>query len=215
MTKEDVARAVAVTRVLKRPRVLGTMSARRSRPSGCLITFALSLFLLLACAPATAPSAVNAAEKRSAIDARLRALSVNPVIQQAAKYRLAIASSEPEALAIAVAAANEPHQTVREVLAEDVDDVVIVDWLVSFGAMGTWTAFNPRTSETVLIPVTEIAFRREHAPDHTEVYRLRDQTHLMLVQPVVVDGSVVGAVGYIFSETFDETTLDATVDQLT
>ncbi len=179
-----------------------------------LLAIALSLFLLLACAPAAPEPIATPVEKLSAIEARLRVLSVNPVIQRAAQYRLSIPSGEPDALAIALSAPNETHQTVRDVLAEDVDDVIIVDWLVSFGAMGTWTAYNPRTSETVLIPVTDIAFHREHTPDHTDVYRLRDQKHLMLVQPVVVDGSVVGAIGFVFTETFDDTALEAPVDQL-
>ena len=180
-----------------------------------LMAFALSLFLLLACAPAAPQPTATPAEKLSAIEARLRVLSVNPVIQRAAQYRLSISSGEPEALTIALSAPNETQKTVRDVLAEDVDDVVIVDWLLSFGAMGTWTAFNPRTSETVSIPVTEIAFHREHTPDRIATYRLADQTHLMLVQPVVVDGSVVGAVGFVFTETFDKTALDAPIDQLT
>jgi hypothetical protein len=179
-----------------------------------LMAVALSLFLLIACAPAAPEPIPTPAEKLSAIEARLRVLSVNPVIQRAAQYRLSIPSSEPDALAIALSAPNETHQTVRDVLAEDVDDVVIVDWLISFGAMGTWTAYNPHTSEMVSIPVTEIAFHREHPPDHIATYRLADQQHLMLVQPVVVDGSVVGAIGFVFTETFDDTALEAPIDQL-
>ncbi len=180
-----------------------------------LMAFALSAFLLLAPAPAASQPIATPAEKLAAIEGRLRILSVNPVIQQAAQYRLSIPSGAPEALGIALSAPNETHQTVRNVLAEDVDDAVIVDWLISFGAMGTWTAYNPHNSETVSIPVTEIAFHREHTPDRIATYRLADQQHLMLVQPVVVDGSVVGAVGFIFSQSFDDTTVDVPIDQLT
>lgn len=177
---------------------------------------ALSLFLFAACAPSKVVQSTPTAptETLTSIKARLVALSAHPVIQRAAAHRLSLDSREPDALAIAVSSPSVAPQTVRDVLATEVDDVVIVDWLVSFGAMGTWTAFNPRSTETISIPVTDIAFGYEHTPNQLRVYRLRDAKHLMLVLPVVVHSSVVGAVGFVFTQVHVDSTLEGEAVQL-
>jgi len=193
------------------------MQIRMVRPvrrPGARAAIAIGLFIMVGCAPVAAVSVTTRASEQPAFEARLRALSVDPVIQRAAQHRLSIASREPEALAIAVAAPNETSRSVRSVLAEDVDDQVIVDWLVSFGAMGAWTAYNPRNAESVLIPVSDLPALVKGASGGPVIYRLRDEKHLMLVQPVVVGDTVVGAVGFVFAQTFDGTLLRTEAVQL-
>jgi hypothetical protein len=146
---------------------------------------------------------------RSAFDARLRALCVNPVIQQAAQHRLGMAARDPRALATAVAASPAPPESVRAALAKEVDGAVIVDWLVSLGAMGAWTAYDPRNPEPVNIPVSDIPALVASRPGELGVFVLRDRKHLMLVRPVVVEDQTVGAVGFVLTETYEDPALFA------
>jgi hypothetical protein len=175
---------------------------------GWWYTLAVGLLLLIGCSP-TVTTMTTEMSARSAFDARLRALSVNPVIQRAAQHRLGMASRDPEALAMAVATTDESPGSVRVALAGEVDEVVIVDWLVSFGAMGAWTAYDPRNSEPVNVPVSDIPTLVARRPGDLGVYRLRDRKHLLLVRPVFVGGHAVGAVGFVLTETYEDLALSA------
>jgi hypothetical protein len=168
----------------------------------------VGLLLLVGCSPAVTTVTMGTSA-RSAFNSRLQSLSANPVIQQAAQYRLGAASVDPRALTTAVAAGPAAPETVRPALDGEVDEVVIVDWLVSFGSMGAWTAYNPRNPETVNIPVSDIPALSASRPDDLEVFLLRDGKHLMLVRPVVVGNQAVGAVGFILTETYKDPALSA------
>jgi hypothetical protein len=108
---------------------------------------------------------------------------------------------DPAALPVAIGEASEPPGSVRAVLATEIDGDVIVDWLVSFGAMGAWTAYDPRSAESVAIPVSEIPALVEGSPTDLRSYQLRDRKHVMLVYPVVVESETVGAVGFVLTQT--------------
>jgi hypothetical protein len=99
-------------------------------------------------------------------------------------------------------------------LAGDVDEVVIVAWLVSFGAMGAWTAYDPRTAETVDIPASGIPALAAGPSGELGVYRLRDRQHLMLVQPVIDGEQAVGAVGFVLARAYADPSLAARAVQL-
>jgi hypothetical protein len=67
--------------------------------------------------------------------------------------------------------------------------------------MGAWTAYDPRSAESVSIPVSEIPALVEGSPTGLSAYRLRDREHVMLVYPVVVESETVGAVGFVLTQT--------------
>jgi hypothetical protein len=173
----------------------------------------LAASLLLGCEPMATTVAIHPSP-RAAIVARLNELSTNPVIQQSARHRFGSAASDPERLARAIASTDTTTQSVHAVLANAVDEVVIVDWLVSFGAMGAWTAYDPHHSEPVNVPVSDIPGLVAHSPNDVGVFRLRDHQHLMLVLPVVVDNETVGAVGFILARTYVDPTLAAAAVEL-
>ena len=176
---------------------------------------ALSVLLLASCADLRKTPTPTPVPTRSAFDTRLQNLSSDPSVQRAAQYRLMSSpSGDPAALAATIGSTGQAPESVRTILLRDVDDVVIVDWLVSFSAMGLWTADNPHTSEVVSIPVTDIASRVQQAPVDLGVYRLRDQKHLMLVRPVVVRNIPLGAVGFILAQAYESPDLDALAVQL-
>src|SRR5207248_3165836 len=104
----------------------------------------------------------------------LRLLSYSPTIVAAAQRRLTFASNDPSTLGTTIDTSTTSTRDVRSVLAEDVDDVVIVAWLVSSGAMGAWTAYNPRNDEPVLVPVSEIPPLVATPAAELGIYRLRD-----------------------------------------
>jgi len=170
--------------------------------------------LLVSCSPVTTTTIATSSLRLSAFAARLAQLSANATVQRAARYRLVFALSDPIALAASTASSAGTSGSVRSVLMQFVDDVVIVDWLVSFGAMGTWTAYNPDNSETVWIPASTIPSLVQNSPRGSRVYRLRDQKHLMVVHAVVVDNEAVGAVGFILSQTYEDPALEAEAMQL-
>jgi hypothetical protein len=173
----------------------------------------VGLLLLVGCSPVVTTVTMGTSAQ-SAFSTRLQSLSANPVIQQAARYRLGAASLNPRALARTVAASPAPPDTVRGALAGEVDEVVIVAWLVSYGAMGAWTADDPRNDEVVNIPVSAMESLVAGRRHELTVYRLRDQKHLMLARAVVVDEQAVGAVGYILTQTYEDSALDAVAVQL-
>jgi hypothetical protein len=109
----------------------------------------LTALLLVGCSPVATIAAP--APARTTFATRLRQLSAQPAIRRAARYRLTLRPDDPESLATAAQSSPESPQEVRAALAGDVDGVVIVAWLVSFGAMGAWTADDPRNPETVSI----------------------------------------------------------------
>lgn len=171
------------------------------------LVIVLTMLLLVGCSPATTVTAP--APARSTFATRLRRLSAQPAILRAAQYRLTLGPDDPESLATAAQSSPESPREVRAVLAGEVDGVVIVAWLVSFGAMGAWTADDPRNPETVNIPVSEIPDLVANSPGGLGIYRLRDHRHLMLVDPVVVGDHAVGAVGFILTQTYDDPALAA------
>lgn len=183
------------------------------------VTWRLALvvvvLLLVGSAPIPTPSIAASRRTLAGFDARLRDLSADPKIQRAAQYRLFSAGlAGVSSLVAASAVAEDAPGDVQTVLATDVDDVVIVDWLVSFGAMGAWTAYDPKNPETVFIPVSDVSSLVERSPDQVVVYRLRDKQHLMLVRPVVVGSVTVGAVGFILAQFYEDPALDAAAIQL-
>ena len=171
------------------------------------LAIVLTALLLVGCSPVMTSAAP--APVPSNLTTRLRLLSAQPAILRAAQYRLTLDRNEPDSLTTAVQSSPEAPQEVREALAGDVDADVIVAWLVSFGAMGAWTAYDPRNPETVNIPVSAIPDLVAKSPGVLGIYRLRDQRHLMLVQPVVVGNHAVGAVGFVLSETYADPALAA------
>jgi hypothetical protein len=169
--------------------------------------------MLVSCSPVATLTTLHASSRPS-FDARLRALGTNSVIQGAAAHRLAFASGDPETLATSIRASGASSGSVREVLSRDVDDVVIVAWLVSSSTLGAWTAYNPRSDEKVGIPVSDMPGLVTHSKDGFGVYRLRDGKHLMLVEPVVVGDETVGAVGFILSDRNEYPELEGEAVQL-
>jgi hypothetical protein len=185
-----------------------------------LITFSLASCALAARAAAgpegtrtavSVPPASPAADRTLAgFDARLQRLSTDPHLQRAAGYRLASSPShDPTALGATVQSPDEPATSVHTVLAAEIDQVVIVDWLISFSAMGAWTATNPSNPEEVNIPVSAIPSLVQRGPSRLQVFRLGDNKHLMLVRPVMAGSSAVGAVGFILAEDYRDPVLDA------
>jgi hypothetical protein len=177
---------------------------------------ALSVVIVLVCGllslvgrTSATTTSITDASTRSAFDARLRRLGADPAILGAAQHRLSFAAHDPAALVSSAQTSPETPQEVRSVLARDVDEVVIVDWLVSFGALGAWTAYDPSSTEAVNIPVSDIPSLFAHPPFELGVYRLRDRRHLMLVRPIVVGDRAVGAVGFILTQTHADPTLAA------
>ncbi len=177
--------------------------------AGKLVAWVAAL-LIVGCAPLSTPSAARAPATGASFDQRLRALSVDPLIQRAAGYHLYVGSTG-RATSLTDAAASEHQQpgSVQAVLAANVDDVVIVDWLVSFSAMGAWTADNPSNHEDVSIPVSDASTLVSAPPDHLVVYRMRDKQHLMLVRAVVVQNVAIGAVGFILAQSYQDAALSA------
>src|SRR5579885_3217896 len=171
------------------------------------LVIVLAVLLLVGCSPVTTITAP--APARSTFTTRLRRLSAQPAIVRAAQYRLLLDPDDPESLATTAGSSPESPQEVRAVLAGDVDGVVIVAWLVSFGAMGAWTAYDPRNPETVDIPVSEIPDLVANSPGELGVYRLRDHRHLMLVHSVVVGDHAVGAVGFVLAQAYDDPAVTA------
>jgi hypothetical protein len=167
----------------------------------------LTALLLVGCSPVATIAAP--APARTTFATRLRQLSAQPAIRRAARYRLTLRPDDPESLATAAQSSPESPQEVRAALAGDVDGVVIVAWLVSFGAMGAWTADDPRNPETVNIPVSAIPDLVANSPGELGVYRLPDRRHLMLVRPVVVGDHAVGAVGFVLTQAYDDPALAA------
>ncbi len=169
----------------------------------------LTVLLLAGCSQATTITAPAPAQ--STFLTRLRLLSVQPAILRAAQYRLIAGPDDPESLAAAARSSPESPQDVRDVLAGDVDGVVIVAWLVSFGAMGCWTAYDPRSPEieTVNIPVSTIPDLVANSPGELGIYRLQDHQHLMLVHAVVAGEQAVGAVGFILTQAYDDPVMAA------
>ncbi len=189
------------------------LSWRGSPVAGGWSALVVGLLLLVGCSPAVTTVTLGTSG-RSAFRTRLQNLSANPVIQQAARYRLGAAALNPRALATTVAASPATPDTVRGALAGEVDEVVIVAWLVSYGAMGAWTADDPRNDEVVNIPVSAMESLVDGRRNELRVYRLRDQKHLLLARAVVADEQAVGAVGYILTQTYDDSALDAAAVQL-
>lgn len=191
--------------------------ARRTWPALVVrVVILLSVLSLLSCAPLTTiPSAAPPpAEATSALAAHLRALSEDPVIQQAAQYHIGITGSEPEAPAVAAACAPESPASVRTVLARYVDNSVLVAYLVSSGSSAVWTACDSAGAETANIPASTIPSLAQSMPGEIGVYRLADRHHLMLVHRVVAKGEVVGAVGFILRQDYSDPVDAAQATQL-
>lgn len=166
------------------------------------LVIVLTVLLVVGWSPATTSTAP--APALSTLTTRLQRLSAQPAILRAAQYRLTLGPDGPASLAAAARSSPESPREVRDVLAGDVDGIVIVAWLVSFGAMGAWTADDPRNAETVNVPVSAIPDLVANSPGELGVYRLRDHRHLMLVYPVDVDDQAVGAVGFVLAQAYDD-----------
>jgi hypothetical protein len=184
----------------------------RASALGTLITG--GLLVLVSCSSVASATTTTQAVKLTRFDAGLHNLSANPVIRRAAAHRFSIELHDPASLPVALSSSSETPSSVRSALATYVDDVTIVVWLVSFGAMGAWTAYNPRNTETVNIPVSDIPALFATSSTEPGVYRLRDQKHLMLVRSVAVDGQTVGAVGFVLTQTQLDPILEAEAVQL-
>ena len=176
------------------------------------LVIVLTVLLVVGCSPATTTTAP--APALSTFTTRLRLLSAQPAILRAAQYRLLPGPDDPESLAAAAQSSPESPQEVREVLAGDVDGIVIVAWLVSFAAMGAWTAYDPRNTETVNVPVSAIPELIANSPGEMGIYRLRDGRHLMLVRPVVVGDHAIGAVGFVLTQAYDDPVVAATAQPI-
>lgn len=171
------------------------------------LVIVLTVLLVVVCSPTTTSTAP--ALTRSMLLTRLRHLSAQPTILRAAQYRLTLGPDDPQSLAAAAQSSPESPREVRDVLAGDVDGVVIVAWLVSFGAMGAWTADDPRNpeTETVNVPVSTIPDLVANSPGELGIYRLPDGRHLMLVHAVVVGDHAIGAVGFVLAQAYDDPVL--------
>ena len=187
----------------------------RSLPASLVLAFLIAVSLS-GCAQLS-PLTHKDTQQRpvGSFDARLRAIGADPLVLRAVQYRLYVGSSgQSVSLTDAAASENQRPGSVRDLLKANVDDVVIVDWLVSVGAMGAWTADNAFNHEDVSIPVSEALSLVSVSPDRLAVYRMRDRRHLMLVRAVVVKGSTVGAVGFILTETYRDDAIEAVAIQL-
>ena len=191
----------------ERPNAQPSASRTRAMAIGPIV-LVVGTILLVGCATLTGILSSPLAA-RSSFETRLHVLSRNSVIQQVARYRLRMVVHDPAVLAYTLRTTENTPQGVRAVLAEEVDDVVIVDWLVSFSAMGAWTAYNPRNPEAVSIPVSDIPSLVGRSPGTLNVYRLSDRKHLMLTYPVIDDNQAVGAVGFVLTETYADPVLTA------
>ena len=172
------------------------------------------LFVLMGCSSVASATTTTQAVALARFDPGLQALSAHPVIRRAAGYRLSIEIYDPASLPVAISSSSDTPASVRSVLATYVDGVTIVTWLVSFGAMGAWTAYDPRNTETVNIPVSDIPALFAGSSRDVGVFRLRDQKHLMIVRSVAIDGQKVGAVGFVLTQTLVDPSLEAQAVQL-